>query len=298
MRVHLTDTQATIQPTWRDYVELTRPGMAALLVLPALTAMFIATGGAPGLQITLFATLAGFLATAGSFVLNSYLDKDLDAVMTRTRNRPLSAGRLPLYQAKWIGLSLIASAVLIMVIGVNLLAAALTLAGAFIYIVVYTLWLKRRSVYSTLVGGVAGAFPVLVGWAAATGSLSFEVLLFFGILFYWTPVHYWSLALVRRDEYIKVGLPILPVLNGPNATRLQIGRYTVLMSVLTLIPVGLGLLNSYYAVAALLLGGFMVFSAGQLYINPTPQIAGRYYKHSILYIALLFFAMLADRALF
>jgi heme o synthase len=297
MQINYSDTKTTSNPTWRDYLELTKPGMVMMLLLVALTSMFIAGEGSPPAIAVIVTILGIFLTSSGGCVLNSYLESDVDAVMTRTRNRPLPSHRMKPESALRFGIGLISTGILLLLAFGLWLSALLALTGVFLYVVVYTHWLKRKSINSTFVGGMAGAVPVLVGWAAVTGMLAIEALVIFAIVMYWTPPHYWSLGLIRRDEYVKAALPILPVIQGPNASRMQIGRYSVLMVVLTLIPVGMGLLDKYYAVAAMALGVLLVYSAVHLFLHPSKQSALRYYKNSMLYIALLFFAMLADRAL-
>jgi heme o synthase len=297
MEVNFSDTKTTSNPNWRDYLELTKPGMVMMLLLVALTSMFVAGAGAPPAVVVIVTVLSVYLTSSGGCVLNSYLESDLDSVMSRTRNRPLPTHRIKPEFALKFGIVLISLGILVLLAFGYWLSTLLALTGIFLYVVVYTRWLKRKSIYSTFVGGMAGAFPVLVGWAAVTGGLAIEALVIYAIVMYWTPPHYWSMALIRRDEYVKAALPILPVVQGPNASRMQIGRYSVLMVIMTLIPVGMGLLDKYYAVVALALGILLVYSAVQLFLNPSRQSALRYYKNSTLYIALLFFAMLADRAL-
>ena len=296
MQAQVTE-KSMYSPTWRDYVDLMKPGIVSLLTLTSLAAMFIATDGMPGWRITIFTMIGGFLAAAGGSVFNCYLECDLDALMTRTRNRPLPAGRMHPSRALYFGLGISSLSILILLIGVGWLVALLALIGILFYVFVYTIWLKRRSMFGTFAGGVAAAIPTLVGWAAATGGLSIEALVLFAIVMYWSPTHYYSLALIRRVEYVRAGIPWLPVIQGPNKARMQIGRYSVLMVILTLLPVGMGLLERYYAVAALVLGGLLVYQSVQLYLSPNSQTAVRYYNYSLLYIALLFSAMLADRAI-
>lgn len=298
MQIRVTENQISAQPTWRDYLELTKPGMVSLLMLTMLASMFMAADGMPGLSVLLLTLLGSLLGASGACALNSYLEIDLDALMTRTRNRPLPAQRMKPVHALWFGLGLSALSIVVILLGANWLAAGLTLAGILTYVVVYTMWLKRRSVYSTFVGGIAGALPTLVGWVAIQGALSLEAMVLFAIVFYWTPAHLWSLALLRRNEYMRASLPMLPILQGPNAARIQIGRYSVLIVILTLLPVGMGVLKQYYALVALILGGFLVFFAIQLYLSPSAQTVMRYFKNSLLYLALLFGAMLAELALF
>jgi heme o synthase len=298
MQAHYTDTEVHSPPTLRDFIELTKPGMVAVLLLSSVAAMFTAAQGFPPLHTFIFGVLSLYLALSGASVLNSYQDSDLDELIKCNRNRPLPTNRILPKHALNFGLVLVALGVIIVFTLVNWVSGLLMLAGIFLYVVVYTRWLKRRSVYSTFIAGIAGAFPVLVGWASISGSLAVEALLLFAIVFYWATPHFWSLALLHRNEYVRAAIPVLPVLQGSNSARLQIGRYTVLMVILSLIPVGLGLLDRYYAVAAMSLGIMMVFFAAQLYQAPSIQTNLRFYKNSLLYIALLMAAMLADRAIF
>jgi heme o synthase len=297
MQINYSDSKTTSSPTWRDYLELTKPGMVLMLLFAALTSMFIAGEGAPPAMAVVAAVIGVYLTSSGGCVLNSYLESDLDAIMNRTRHRPLPSNRIKLETALKFGVILIFAGIATLIISGLWLSALLAFFGVFLYVFVYTYWMKRKTVYSTIVGGMAGAFPVLVGWAAVTGGLAIEALVIYAIIMYWTPPHYWSLALIRRDEYRKAALPILPVIQGPNASRMQIGRYSILIFILTLIPVGMGLLDKYYAVAALALGILLVYSAVNLFLHPTKQSTLRYYKNSMLYLAFLLFAMLADRAL-
>jgi heme o synthase len=298
MQAHYTDTEVHSPPTLRDFIELTKPGMVAVLLLSSVAAMFTAAQGFPTLNTFIFGVLSLYLALSGASVLNSYQDSDLDELIKCNRNRPLPSNRIQPKHALNFGLVLVSLSVIIVFTLVNWVAGLLMVAGIFLYVVVYTRWLKRRSVYSTFIAGIAGAFPVLVGWASISGSLAVEALLLFAIVFYWATPHFWSLALLHRNEYVRAAIPVLPVLQGSNSARLQIGRYTVLMVILSLIPVGLGLLDRYYAVAAMSLGIIMVFFAAQLYQAPSIQTNLRFYKNSLLYIALLMAAMLADRAIF
>jgi heme o synthase len=297
MQAQFSDSEVTIQPTWREYIELVKPGMVFMLVTSGLAAMFIAGAGLPSVTSVIAGVVGLMLGAAGACALNSYLETDLDALMIRTRNRPLPTQKMHPGQALHFGLGLVALSSIVLLVGSSWAATLLNAAGIFLYVVVYTKWLKRRSIFSTFVGGIAGAFPVLVGWAAVTGGLSIEALVIFGIVLYWTPAHYWSIALIHRSEYVKAALPVLPVIQGPNATRLQIGRYSVLVVILTLIPVGMGLLDRYYAIAALALGIYYIFHAVQMHLTPGLLTTQRYYKHSLLYMSLLLFAMIADRAI-
>jgi heme o synthase len=297
MQAQFTDTDLTECPTWRDYLAITKPGTTAVLVLTAVASMFIAAEGLPPATIVIAAALGVYLAASGACAINSYLDRDIDAVMTRTRYRPLPANRMLPRQALQFGLGLIALSFVILMAGTNWVAAGLQLLSVILYTFFYTYILKRRSIYSTFIGATAGAIAALVGWAAVKGGLSIEALVLFAILLYWSSAYSWSTALLHRNEYVKAAVPVMPVIQGPNSARIQIGRYSVLIVVLTLLPVGMGLLDKYYAFIALPLGIFFVYTAVQLHLSPTIQNVLRYHKHSMLYLALLLAAMLADRAI-
>jgi heme o synthase len=298
MEVRYTDANITVEPTWRDFLDLTKPGKVLIMLLGAVAAMFIAADGIPSMQPFIYTVLGVYLALSGSAALNSYFDSDLDALFTTTRQRPLPTQRMHPYQALTFGVSLVTISFMLLLSAVNWLAAFLMLAGVLVHIVIYTRWLKRRSVYSTFAAGAAGAFPILVGWAGVSGQVTIEALLFFAIVFYWATPHIWSLVLLHRNEYVRAALPMLPVLQGPNAARIQIGRYTVLMVFLTLLPVGMGLLDRFYALVAMALGIMMVFLAVQMYLSPSIQTNLRFYKNSSLYLALLLAAVVADLAIF
>jgi heme o synthase len=283
---------------WRDYLDLTKPGVTAVLLLSSIATLFIASEGLPEVTTIFFLLVGGYMAVGGANVMNCCLDADLDAIMTRTADRPLAAQRLDLKNSFTFGLALVSLSFLVLAVGVNLLAALLAMVAVFLHVIVYTRWLKRRSTYNVIVGAVPGAIAPLIGWAAADGTLSYQALLFFAIIFYWTPTHFWSLALSMRSEYIKAGIPTLPTVHGPQATRIQIGRYGVLMVTLTIIPVGFGLLNIFYALSAMLLGGLFVAFGVAMMSSPSVRTTWRLYKYSKVYLILLFAAMVVDWVFF
>lgn len=287
-----------MRSVWRDYLDLTKPGVTAVVILSSIATMFIASEGLPQVSTVMALLVGGLMAVGGANVMNCCLDADLDAVMTRTADRPLAAQRLDLKNAFTFGLALVALSFIVLSVGVNLLAGVLAMAAVFVHVVVYTRWLKRRSTHNVLAGALAGAIAPLIGWAAATGTLSYQALIFFAIVFYWTPTHFWSLALSIRSEFIRAGIPTLPTTQGPQATRIQIGRYAVLMVTISILPVGFGLLHSFYALAAILLGGFFVFYAATMMMSPGVRTTWRLYKYSSMYLTLLFAAMLVDWVFF
>jgi heme o synthase len=283
---------------WRDYLDLTKPGVTAVMLLSSMATLFIASEGLPQVSTIFFLLIGGYMAVGGANVMNCCLDADLDAIMTRTADRPLAAQRLDLRNSFTFGLALVSLSFLVLAVGVNLLAALLAMVAVFVHVMVYTRWLKRKSAYNVLVGAVAGAMAPLIGWAAADGTLSYQALLFFAIIFYWTPTHFWSLALSMRSEYIKAGIPTLPTVHGPQATRIQIGRYGVLMVTLSILPVGFGLLNNFYALSAMLLGGLFVAFGAAMMSSPSVRTTWRLYKYSMVYLVLLFAAMVVDWVFF
>jgi heme o synthase len=292
------DSLVPRRSVWRDYLELTKPGVTAVILLSSMATLFIASEGLPQLTTIFFLLVGGYMAVGGANVMNCCLDADLDAIMTRTADRPLAAQRLDLKNSFTFGLALVSFSFLVLVVGVNLLAALLAMVAIFLHVMVYTRWLKRKSTYNVLVGAVPGAIAPLIGWAAADGTLSYQALLFFAIIFYWTPTHFWSLALSMRSEYVKAGIPTLPTVHGPSATRIQIGRYGVLMVTLSILPVGFGLLNIFYALSAMLLGGLFVAFGAAMMSSPSVRTTWRLYKYSTVYLVLLFAAMVVDWVFF
>ncbi|HUH81670.1 MAG TPA: heme o synthase [Solirubrobacteraceae bacterium] len=278
-----------------DLLELTKPKVQSLLLLTTVASMYVAGDPSPGL--VLLTCLGGYLSAGGAGAINHYFDRDIDAQMRRTANRPVPAGRIPPRAALLFGCALAACSVVELWLAVNPLAAALSFAGFLGYVLVYTLWLKRRSPQNIVIGGAAGAVPPLVGWAAVTGSISGTALLMFFIVFFWTPPHFWSLSLLMKDEYRKVGVPMLPVVRGEAETRRQIALYAVLLYAVTQLPFCAGGFGTIYLVASVLLGlGFIVGS--QLLIRRADRpTALRLYLYSLAYLALLFCSMVADKHL-
>lgn len=288
--------------TWReklkDYVSLTKPGVISLLILTTITSMYITPAGKPALAVVLWTALGGWLMAAASHAFNCYLDRDIDVLMGRTGRRPIPSGRIPGWHAIVLGVVLMVAATLILGIAANWLTAALAFAGLVYYVFIYTMWLKRSSFNNIVIGGGAGAFPPLVGWAAATGSLTLPSLFLFAIIFYWTPPHFWALAIIRAKDYANAGVPMLPVVAGDAETRRQIVLYTILMFIVTIMPTPLQMLGMAYLVMASVLGGIFGYYAVRLYQQGTTQSAWGLYRYSLLYLALLFGAMVIDRVYF
>jgi heme o synthase len=284
--------------SWRDYVTLTKPRIMVLLLLTAAGGMFVGAEGMPSASL-LVATLGGLaLACGGASALNHVLDRDLDAHMRRTDRRPVAAGRIPPARALEFGVALSALSFVVLASFVNVLAALLALAGNLFYVVVYTGYLKRSTPQNIVIGGAAGAVPPVVGWAAATESLALPALLLFLIVFYWTPPHFWALALLIRRDYEAARVPMLPVVKGEAATARSIVRYTLVLVAVSLLPVILRTAGWLYLGAALVLGAVFVGLALALRRRTNPPRARRLFSYSLAYLALLFVALAADPLVF
>ena len=275
-----------------DYVAMTKPKVQSLLLFTTVTTMYVA--GDPSLGLVALTCLGGALSAGGAGAINHYWDRDIDAVMKRTADRPLPSGRVAPRSALVFGITLGATAFVLLALTVNLLAAALALAGLLGYVLVYTVWLKRSTPQNIVIGGAAGAVPPLVAWAAVTGSLDGSALYLFAIVFYWTPPHFWALSLLMRDEYAKAGVPMLPVVRGESETRWQILLYSVLLVAVTVLPFAGQLFDGLYLVVALVLGGAFVALAARLRRRADRRSAIRLYLFSLAYLAVLFAAMVAD----
>jgi protoheme IX farnesyltransferase len=292
------NSQYTIRDRLKDYISLTKPRVITLLIFTTLAAMFITPAGPPPAALVLWTFLGGWLMSSGAHAINCYIDRDIDLLMGRTGRRPLPSNRIPAAHALILGVALGGLAFVILGVLVNWLTAALALAGLLYYVFVYTLWLKRTSVSNIVIGGGAGAFPPLVGWAAASGSLTLSSLFLFAIIFYWTPPHFWALALIREQDYARAGVPMLPVVAGDGETRWQILLYTLLMFMLTIMLTPLQIMGLPYMVMALALGGLFLRFVLRLLRERTSGAAWGLYRFSLLYLALLFVAMMLDRMLF
>ena len=287
--------ESSFAGTVRDYVTLTKPRIISLLLLTTVATMIVAKGGFPEISTMLWTMLGGYLAAGGAGAINHYIDRDRDARMARTRSRPLVAGRIEPLHGLTFGIVLGALAVVELALTVNVLSAMLALTGLLGYVLVYTIWLKPMTPQNIVIGGAAGAVPPLVGWAAATGGLAPEALYPFGIVFLWTPPHFWALSLLIKDDYARTGVPMLPVVKGEAVTRRQILIYTLILVAFTLLPVATGFLGAIYAVAAVGLGAAFIALAVRLLRDRSRAAALRLYLSSLAYMALLFCAMAADR---
>jgi heme o synthase len=278
-----------------DYVEMTKPKVQSLLIFTTVTTMYVA--GDPSIGLVLLTCLGGYLSAGGAGAVNHWYDRDIDASMGRTADRPVASGRVAPQAALIYGLVLAALAVVVLAVGVNPLAAALSFSGFLGYTLVYTMWLKRSTPQNIVIGGAAGAVPPLVGWAAATGSLSWTAVYLFAIVFYWTPPHFWALSLLMKEEYAKVGVPMLPVVRGEKETRKQIVLYTVLLYAITQLPFCAGGFGATYLVGSVALGAVFIGGAIRLYRRADRRSALQLYLFSLLYLALLFGLMVVDAQL-
>jgi protoheme IX farnesyltransferase len=279
----------------RDYVTLTKPRVMSLLLLTGGAAVFVGAEGVPDWGI-FAATMVGLaLACGGAAALNHYYDRDIDKLMgTRTASRPVAAGRITPEHALEFGIALSALSFVLLDSLVNLPTALLALAGNLFYVLVYTRWLKRSTPQNIVIGGAAGAVPPLVGYTAAAGHLGWAALAMFGIVFLWTPPHFWALALMIREHYAKASVPMLPVVKGERETARQIVWYTIALVAATLVPVAFGVFGLFYGVSALVLGAVFTWMAVSLWRQTTKPHAVKLFHFSMLYLALLFVAMALD----
>ena len=281
--------------TVADYIQLTKPRIIVLLLITTAGAMWIAGEGVVPWYQLMLTLLGGTLASASANTFNCVVDRDIDYIMERTRSRPLPSGRIQPYQAITFGSILGILSFALLAVFINPLSAWLALSGILFYVFVYTLGLKRTSTQNIVIGGAAGAIPPLVGWAAITGDLSPSAWVLFGIIFLWTPPHFWALALMLRDDYRKAGVPMLPVVKGTEETVKQILLYTWLMVPITLLLYPLGTMGLFYAFSASILGVLFIARSWRLLSFPNDKQEARVvFKFSILYLMLLFAAMAVD----
>ncbi len=284
---------------WRDFLALTKPGVMRLVVFTGLCGMLAAPVQIhPVLAFTAILCIA--MGAGGAAALNQWYEADLDAKMKRTRERPLPGGRMERQSALHFGVGLSVASVVLMYFAINLLSAVILTASILYYVVIYTVWLKRRTPQNIVIGGAAGAFPPLIGWAAATGQVSLLPVLLFALVFLWTPPHFWALALFVKSDYANAGVPMLPVVAGERTTRTQIGLYTIPMIAAAIAPWALGLTGAIYGVASILLN--LVFGALALAVtfrrtgtNDAMKPEKRLFAWSIAYLFLIFGALVADR---
>jgi protoheme IX farnesyltransferase len=281
----------------RDYLRLTKPRVVSLIVFTAVVGMFLAVPGLPPAGALLWGTLGIALAAASAAAINQVLDARIDAEMARTRYRPLPQGALPESHALAFAFVLGAASMLILALLVNGLTAVLTFFSLIGYAVLYTVWLKRATPQNIVIGGAAGAAPPVLGWTAVTGSLHPDALLMFLVIFAWTPPHFWALAIARRDEYARVGIPMLPVTHGVAYTKQFIWYYTVLLCVVTMLPYLSGMSGLIYLASVVVLDAIFLRHAWLLLKTTRADLPMRTFGYSIRYLALLFTALLVDHYL-
>jgi protoheme IX farnesyltransferase len=283
-----------------DYVQLTKPRIVLLLVITAYCAMVVAAHGLPPFFLSLYALLGLALSAGGAHAVNMWYDRDIDALMARTNDRPVPQGKIPAARSLALGIGLMAVSLLLLLVAVNVLTALLALGGFLYYVLVYTVWLKRSTPQNIVIGGGAGAFPPLIGWAAVTGQIGLAAVLMFLIIFLWTPPHFWSLALYRQDDYRRAGVPMMPVARGERATKLQMVAYTALLPAASAALYFTGAVGAaYLAVALALSAGFLAVTLALLRERaPETKLARRAFGFSLLYLTVLFAAMVLNARAF
>jgi protoheme IX farnesyltransferase len=295
--VHWTVTRSAAATRSRvgAFVALTKPRIIELLLVTTVPTQVVAYKGMPPLRLVIWTVLGGALAAGGANTFNMVVDRDIDRLMARTRNRPLVTGEVSVTEALAFAVALEVVAFVLLWTQVNLLSAVLAVSACLFYVFVYTLWLKRSSTSNIVIGGAAGAVPVLVGWASVTGTLSWAPVILFGVIFYWTPPHFWALAIRYREDYQAADVPMLPAVSSLRTTALRIVGYTLLLWALTLLFSPVAGMGGLYLAAALLLGGWYLILALRLLRSPTPELAMRMFTWSITYITLLFGVMALDQ---
>lgn len=282
----------------RDYVTLTKPRIMSLLLLTTYGAMVLAYEGPPPAVLTIATMVGGALASGGASALNHWIERETDPLMGRTRGRPVATGRIAPTSAFAFGIALNVLAFATLTLWANLLAAALAIAGTLFYVIVYTLWLKRSTTHNIVIGGAAGAIPPLVGWAAVTGSLALPAWYLFALVFFWTPPHFWALAIILKEQYTAARIPMLPVVAGVLATRIQILLYSfTLVALSALLWISTPALGVIYLAGALSTGSVFLTLAARLMFDDSRQAALDLYLYSLLYLALLFAFISVDASI-
>jgi protoheme IX farnesyltransferase len=288
-----------VQPKQRlvsDLVMLTKPRIISLLLVTTVAPMFVA--GSPDWLAILVVIIGGYLMAGGANAVNMYLDRDIDDRMARTRLRPIPSGRMSGKSVLAFGIALATAATFVFAMFTNVLTAALALGGFYFYVYVYTRWLKRTTPQNIVIGGAAGAFPPLVGWAAVTGRVDLASVYLFAIVFYWTPPHFWALALLKQRDYGRAGVPMAPLVWGERETMMQMLWYTLMLIAVTTLPVTFRAFGVVYLVSSLTLGGILLWGIVRMMRAPEWTAAAWWvYKYSLLYLALLFVAMVIDKKL-
>ncbi|WP_372777117.1 heme o synthase [Litorivivens sp.] len=290
----MTDTPGKSRAIWRDYYEMCKPNVVYLMLVTAMIGMFMAVPGMVPWDVLLYGNLGIGLCAASAAAVNHLVDRRIDLVMSRTKNRPMAQGRIKTLHASLFALVLGAVGMALLIVKINQLTAWLTLASLLGYAVVYTLWLKRATPQNIVIGGLAGAAPPLLGWTAVTGEIHGHALLLVLIIFAWTPPHFWALAIARKDEYAKVDIPMLPVTHGVKYTALQILLYTLILFAVSLMPFATGMSGSLYLLGAVVLGAGFIYWAIVLMRGKNPNAPMETFKYSLIYLLAIFVIMLVD----
>jgi protoheme IX farnesyltransferase len=290
-KIAATDLEKT---SFRDYLELTKPKVVALMILTSIIGMFLSVPGMVPIDVLILGNVGIALCAGAAAVINHVVDRKIDLKMSRTLNRPVAKGRVSPYQALLFSTILGLIGMAILLVYINSLTAWLTLASLFGYAVLYTSYLKRATPQNIVIGGLAGAVPPLLGWTAVTGEIHGHALLLVLIIFAWTPPHFWALAVHRKDEYAKAEIPMLPVTHGEKYTKISILLYTVLMILVTLLPFAVGMSGWLYILGALILGAGFLYWAIMMMLDRNPNAGMDTFKYSIVYLMALFIIMLVD----
>tara|TARA_E500000331_G_scaffold144751_1_gene140989 strand:+ start:1117 stop:2001 length:885 start_codon:yes stop_codon:yes gene_type:complete len=294
----LTDITTNSAATWRDYYEMCKPRVVMLMILTSLVGMFLAVPGMVPVDVLVLGNLGIALVAGSGAVVNHLIDRKIDVVMKRTHNRPIPQGRVDPLQAGVFAAVIGLAGMAILLLWVNPLSAWLTLASFIGYAFIYTGYLKHATPQNIVIGGLAGAMPPLLGWSAVTGTIEADAVVLVLIIFAWTPPHFWALAIHRKEEYAKSGVPMLPVTHGERVTKIHITVYTAILVVISVIPYFSGMSSLLYLTAALALGAGFMFWSLKLMRSPVPSTAMDTFKYSIVYLALLFVALVVDHYLF
>lgn len=290
-------TPDTLRQTISGYINLMKPHVTVLLLGTTVATMAIAKRGWPDLWLILATLLGGAMAAGSANCINCYIDRDIDQLMTRTQRRSLPSGKVQPTQALIFGVLLGVGSFVVFSSLVNLLSAVLALAAILFYVFIYTLWLKRSSTQNIVIGGAAGAVPVLIGWAAVTNSVTLSAIWLFAIVFYWTPPHFWALSLLIEKDYARANVPMLPVVMGERETKKQILLYSLILLAVTLILFAMGTMGYFYLVGATILGGILVYMSVRLLLDSTRKWAKTIFWYSNCYLALIFAVMVLDRVI-
>jgi len=279
---------------FKDFLTLTKPVVVLLLLATTFTSLLAGLRGWPSFSLAFFTLLGGALAAGGSSALNQFIDRDLDKHMQRTEKRPLAAGRMYPAEGLAFSLALCLLSYYLLACFVNVTAALLSLAGIFYYVVIYSIWLKKATVQNIVIGGGAGAIPPMVGWAAATGRVELISIILFAIIFFWTPPHFWALAIVRQQDYARAGVPMLPVVRGEQETRRQIWIYTWVLVAITLLPSAFQLTGTIYLVSAIVFGVWLIYGGWRVWKTEGNKVAWQMYRWTSMYLLFLFIAFTVD----